>query len=119
MGITSLQEIRNMQIGRIDELEIEAWDNKVFYTKPISAVKQAEVQYWSAPEKLKEVGSDIEVKKLVLMNTVCDDKGNLLFDKKTIDELMKCDALVVNQLYQFVIMRDFLKAKDLDALAKK
>jgi hypothetical protein len=116
MSALNFEDIKNMVEEHIEEIDIKAWPGKTIYMRPMSA--KANIEAIGLANGIKDADQLLKLKKVVLQAVLCDDRGQLLFDMKNIDELFKLDCQVVYQLYEEATKRNFPQPDEVEQIAK-
>lgn len=122
MAALTLKDFRNMVDNRIEEVKMLNSKDTV-YMRHINARKNIEIQLASkelAAAEHPDSDMMIDLQKMLLAACICDDKGNLQFDHKTIDVLFdNLSFQQVDHLYSEAARINFTVEKaDIEGMAK-
>lgn len=116
MSVLNFNDIKNMISNNLVEVQLEDMPGSSIYMRPMSA--KANIEASAMAQDVDNAEKILMLKKVVLQSVLCDEKGVLMFDMNTIDDLFNLDCKIVYQLYNKAVEINFPQPKVIEDIAK-
>ena len=122
MGILNAESILAVQDMQLEKVDVPEWGGEV-YIKSLTGAERDAFEQTLYTEKIvmgrKQIVQDMDnARAKFLVMCICDEKGNLLFNKAQAIELGKKSANVLSRLFEIARNKNGMSDQDLMAAIK-